>query len=631
MTFPCRPRLIVCLLPVMLANPTGVFASSFPPADAYPDLPAVTTFAGSGALGISDGPAATATFLSPVDVSYADDGTLYVADRDAQRIRAISPNGVVRTVAGSGDVTALGIAVTGGYADGPGLQARFSMPQGVIAMADGAVIVADTKNFCIRRIAHGSVTTLAGSHDAYGSDDGVGGAARFRNPRSLARGANGMVYVTDWQNGVRRIDPSGRVTTLRFADSASVIAIAIPKSDPNLLVAATSAHVETVRLDSLKIVNAVPLDSNFAHVAAREAGRTIGPVGALAAFDGIHFVTVDPLDSALRYVAVSAAIQNTYTRTLTASPDENAAYGSAGFADGAGSATRFDQPLGIALSSDGHLAVADTGNRRVRLVGLFDRRTHVDTDVVAPELPSIPDPRITRIALLGNSDIWFDQAWHESVPGALQDRLGATLGARSKPVVVYPVMRFGLAPLAGLEYIDDTLGSGVVDAVVFDLPTFGETVSESDAGIAFPPNLRSALRDKLIQVAKDLERSHIAFLVVVHPGPADFPDEFEYRRMAKGDPTAGGGDTVPLRDALLVQTKHDDVLRAVSDSGVASIDLWPAFLQAYASTNRAPLFEAWDHHLSPQGRSIVSTAIADRIAPMLRATSDRGDGFPSKR
>jgi streptogramin lyase len=105
----------------------------------------VTTVAGIGydASAPVDGPVAVASFVSPESVAVGADGTIYVADSGAHRIRAISPGGVVSTVAGSVD----------GVADGTGSAARFSSPLRVAVAPDGSLFVAERGSHRIRRIA----------------------------------------------------------------------------------------------------------------------------------------------------------------------------------------------------------------------------------------------------------------------------------------------------------------------------------------------------------------------------------------------------------------------------------------------------------------------------------------------
>jgi sugar lactone lactonase YvrE len=104
---------------------------------------AVTTVAGTGAAGALDGPAAGATFQAPTGLALDANGVLYVADRGANKIRLITPSGVVFTLAGSG---------TAGYADGTAASAQFDGPNAVAVDGFGNVFVTDGGNNRLRRI-----------------------------------------------------------------------------------------------------------------------------------------------------------------------------------------------------------------------------------------------------------------------------------------------------------------------------------------------------------------------------------------------------------------------------------------------------------------------------------------------
>jgi sugar lactone lactonase YvrE len=171
----------------------------------------VTTLAGSDSLPFADGMGTAASFFCPWGVALDENGIVYVADTYHHRIRMISLSGNVTTLAGSGGYQ---------YADGVGVAASFSHPNGVALDANGIVYVADTDNNRIRMISiSGNVTTLAGS-GSYAYADGVGIAASFRSPNGVALDANGLVYVADTGNNrIRIISISGNVTT--FAGSGS--------------------------------------------------------------------------------------------------------------------------------------------------------------------------------------------------------------------------------------------------------------------------------------------------------------------------------------------------------------------------------------------------------------------------
>jgi hypothetical protein len=165
----------------------------------------VSTLAGTGATSAVDGPGATATFNNPQDVAVDAAGNVFVAEA-GNRIRKVTAAGVVSTVAGNG---------VAGFADGPAATARFNLPYGIDVDAAGVLYVADTTNRRIRTIAtDGTVATLAGDGTA-GTLDGPGATAQFTSPYGVVVNAAGTVYVSDYGNHrIRAISPAGTVSTL---------------------------------------------------------------------------------------------------------------------------------------------------------------------------------------------------------------------------------------------------------------------------------------------------------------------------------------------------------------------------------------------------------------------------------
>jgi sugar lactone lactonase YvrE len=151
----------------------------------------VTTIAGSGVRGFSDGIASNAQFNRPSGAAVDASGNVYVADRDNNRIRKISPEGIVSTFAGSG---------TAGFADGAGVNASFNSPRSIVTDGNGNLYVADSGNHKIRKITSGGgVSTVAGS-GSQGFADGNGNDALFNYPSGVAVDGSGNVYVADSGN-----------------------------------------------------------------------------------------------------------------------------------------------------------------------------------------------------------------------------------------------------------------------------------------------------------------------------------------------------------------------------------------------------------------------------------------------
>lgn len=171
------------------------------------------TIAGSGTNGFADGAALTSQFSNPAGIKISSDGTtLYIADNGNCLIRKLSlSTNTVTTIAGVYNAFA--------YSDNAdGLQAQFNQPIDIaIAPGDSVLYVSDSENHLVRKVnlVTTAVTTVAGSPGSYGSVDGTGMAAKFRNPNGLSLAADGLtLFIADAGNHkIRKINLANNLVT----------------------------------------------------------------------------------------------------------------------------------------------------------------------------------------------------------------------------------------------------------------------------------------------------------------------------------------------------------------------------------------------------------------------------------
>jgi len=166
---------------------------------------------------LKDGKLSAAKFNTPSGLAIDKKGNIYVADTGNHVIRKIEPNGKVSTLAGNGQA---------GFRDGAAAQAQFNGPIGVAVDTNGKVYVADTYNDKIRVISpDGQVHTIAGG-DQPGMLDGAGSTALFDTPSSLVVNSLGEIFIADTRNNaVRKISVDGQVSTLIASDPKDFTAL----------------------------------------------------------------------------------------------------------------------------------------------------------------------------------------------------------------------------------------------------------------------------------------------------------------------------------------------------------------------------------------------------------------------
>jgi uncharacterized protein (TIGR03437 family) len=164
---------------------------------------------GSGRFSGDGGLASQSGINHPHGMAVDSAGNLYFADRNNNRIRKISPQGIITTVAGGGQ---------GALGDGgPALNASLTLPSGVAVDGAGNLYIADTWGNRVRKVtAQGIITTIAGDGQArFNGEEGIATSLSLSQPHSVAVDSIGNVYVADIANRrVRVITPAGQMRTI---------------------------------------------------------------------------------------------------------------------------------------------------------------------------------------------------------------------------------------------------------------------------------------------------------------------------------------------------------------------------------------------------------------------------------
>ena len=308
-------------------------------------------------------PDTEAPFFSPRGIAFGPDGGLYVAQSSLAQIQRIVPDGSFSTVAGSG---------THGFGgdNGPATEASLRFPSGVAVAADGTTYIADAGNNRIRKVdPDGTITTVAG--DGTRGSTGDGGPAveaSLSNPRQIALGPEGNLYIADSGNSlVRRVDAGGIITsfvgstfrqpppTVAVASFSTPSALAFDGAGDLYVTEEFGSRVIVIRSSDLSVETfAGTGESGFGGDggAANEA-RLNMPRGIAVGGNTVYIA--DTQNHRVREVV------NGNIRTIA---------GRAHLSGDGGPAlsAQLFRPVSVAAGQDGSLFISDSNNRRVRKV-----------------------------------------------------------------------------------------------------------------------------------------------------------------------------------------------------------------------------------------------------------------------
>lgn len=322
-------------------------------------LEEVSTYAGDGTNANTDGSLLTAQFTPTREMVFDSSGNLYVIVDHG--IRKISPEGIVSTLAGSG---------TSGSSDGTGAAAQFNVPMGIAIDSSNNLYVADKDNDLIRKVTTpgGVVTTFAGDGTP-GYNDATGTSAQFDAPISVAVDSGDNVFVADRNNRrIRKITPGGVVTTFAgdgtnaSVDGTGVLAsfqiirsLGIDTSD-NLY--AADQVGELIRKITPGAVVTTLAGSTTGFVDGTGAAAQFSSPSSIVADGAGNVYVAETGNDAIRKVT-PAGVVTTVTGT-----------GTAGDVNGLRSNAQFTNPIGLALGSDGLLYISDSLNHKIKRIKL---------------------------------------------------------------------------------------------------------------------------------------------------------------------------------------------------------------------------------------------------------------------
>ena len=334
-----------------------------------------------GGFGGDRRPATDALIFCPSDMAVTQGGNLLIVDTGNRRIRRVS-RGIITTVAGSGRRGS-------GGDGGPATRASLDTPSGIALLPDGSFVFTDAGNDRVRRVSRdGIITTVAGTGQrGFGGDGGPATQARLDTPTGIVAAADGGFFFADSENDrVRAVSPSGLISTVAGTGSrglrgdggpALAAQLAFPSGldateDGSLLIAdALNNRVRFVARDgTIRTVAGsgpigVPERPNFGGDGGpATSARLNAPVDVAGTTDG-GFLIADSANNRIRQVSPGGTIRTVAGSGGVDPRRANAAFGGDG---GLAVRARLGTPGGVAAEGNGGFLIADTLNNRIRFV-----------------------------------------------------------------------------------------------------------------------------------------------------------------------------------------------------------------------------------------------------------------------
>ncbi|MFF6952812.1 RICIN domain-containing protein [Streptomyces iakyrus] len=333
--------------------------------------PPISTVAGTGGAGFSgdNGPASSAQLNRPYGIAVDTTGTVYFSDYNNHRVRKITTDGRISTVAGTG-------AAGFGGDNGPAASAQLNCPREIAVDAAGAVYITDAGNHRVRKVtADGKISTFAGTGTAgFSGDGGLATAARLNYPLGVAVDGSGAVYIADHHNHrVRKVTADGKISTFAGTGTAGFAgdggpalsaqlrrpyALAVDTADGLCIADAENHRVRKVSADGTISTVAGSGTAGFGGDGGPAASAKLNlPLGVVADSSGTLYIS-DYHNHRVRKVTADGTISTA------------AGTGTAGFGgdDGPAASAKLNYPFGLAVDCVDTLYIADHINNRVRKI-----------------------------------------------------------------------------------------------------------------------------------------------------------------------------------------------------------------------------------------------------------------------
>lgn len=295
----------------------------------------ISTVAGSGSAGFSgdNGAALNASLRSPNDVAVDTAGNVWIADTSNHRIRRVDPTGTITTFAGTGTQGYSGD-------NGDALNARLNYPRGVAVDTAGNLYIADASNYRIRKVTPQRIITTVAGNGTWGStgDGGPATSAQLASPVDVAAGSDGSLYIPEnATHKVRKVSPGGIISTIAGTGIAGSggdggLATAAQLNGPtqvaldaqNNLFISDSANLRVRRVDAasgtISTVAGTGTVGNEGDGGPATAANLYSPTG-IVIDPQAGYLYISQADSArVRVVALPVLVTATATPALTPTP-----------------------------------------------------------------------------------------------------------------------------------------------------------------------------------------------------------------------------------------------------------------------------------------------------------------------